>query len=357
MDDRGGMSGIIGWDLGGANIKRAHLDNGRVLDVAQIPCPALQDRTKFDAALAEAFQHVAAPALHAVTMTGELSDVFADRRDGVHYLVSLMVAASKGTPLVFYGGKFSGDKPGFLDATQAMRNALTVASANWHASAALAARHYKDGLLIDVGTTTTDLIPFRSGAPSAHGYTDGERLTEGELVYTGAVRTPVMAVAQEAPFRGRAQRIAAERFATMADVWRLTGDLPQDADPYLTPDLKGKSREESATRLARMLGRELGEAPLSEWVEIARHFAACQIGSLEDAARALISREGLGTNAAMIGAGCGRFMAEQLAKRLGHFYRDFADLIDCAPEAREMAAVCAPAVAVALLSPATRGPG
>ena len=115
MDDRGGMSGIIGWDLGGANIKRAQLENGRVLDVAQIPCPVLQDRTKFDAALAEAFQHVAAPALHAVTMTGELSDVFADRQDGVHYLVSLMVAVSKGTPIVFYGGKL-----GFLDAEQAV---------------------------------------------------------------------------------------------------------------------------------------------------------------------------------------------------------------------------------------------
>ena len=357
MDDRGGMSDIIGWDLGGANIKLAQLENGRVLDVAQIPCPALQDRTKFDAALAEAFKHVTAPALHAVTMTGELSDVFSDRQDGVHYLVSLMVAASQGTPLVFYEGKVSGGKPGFLDAAQAMRNALSVASANWHASAALVARRHTDGLLIDVGTTTTDLIPFRSGLPSAHGYTDGERLTEGELVYTGAVRTPVMAVAQEAPFRGRAQRIAAERFATMADVWRLTGDLPQNADPYPTPDLKGKSREESAARLARMLGRELDEAPLSEWVEIARHFAACQLGTLEDAARTLIAREGLGTDAVVIGAGCGRFMAEQLAKRLGHLYRDFADLIDGAPETREMAAVCAPAVAVALLSPATREPG
>ncbi len=356
MDDRGGMSSIIGWDLGGANIKLAHLENGRVLDVAQIPCPVLQDRTKFDAALAEAFKHVAAPALHAVTMTGELSDVFSDRQDGVHYLVSLMVAGAAGTPLVFYGGKFSGGKPGFLDAAQAKRQALDVASVNWHVSAALAARQHADGLLIDVGTTTTDLIPFRSGVPSARGYTDGERLTEGELVYTGAVRTPVMAVAQEAPFRGRVQRIAAERFATMADVWRLTGDLPQNADPYPTPDLKGKSREESAARLARMLGRELDEAPLSEWVEIARHFAACQLETLEDAARALIAREGLGAKAPVIGAGCGRFMASRLAKRLGHFYRDFADLIDCAPETREMVAVCAPAVAVALLSPATREP-
>ena len=74
--------------------------------------------------------------------------------------------------------------------------------------------------------------------------------TEGELLYTGVVRTPVMAVAQTAPFSGRMQRIAAERFATMADVWRLTGDLPGDADPYPTADQRGKSatRERGAAR-------------------------------------------------------------------------------------------------------------
>ena len=71
--------------------------------------------------------------------------------------------------------------------------------------------------------------------------TDGERLTQGELVYTGVVRTPVMAIAHTAPFMGRMQRIAAERFATMADVWRLTGDLPDDADPYPAADQRGKS--------------------------------------------------------------------------------------------------------------------
>jgi uncharacterized hydantoinase/oxoprolinase family protein len=90
---------------------------------------------------------------------------------------------------------------------------------------------------------------------AAQGYTDGERLAERELVYTGVVRTPVMAVARSAPFKGRMQGVAAERFATMADVWRLLGALPAGADPYPTPDLKGKSTQESATRLARMLGR------------------------------------------------------------------------------------------------------
>ena len=167
-----------------------------------------------------------------------------------------------------------------------------MASANWHASAALLAQSFPDGLFVDAGTTTTDLIPLKSGAPAALGYTDGERLAEGELVYTGVVRTPVMAVARTAPFKGRTQRIAAERFATMADVWRLMGELPADADPYPAADLRGKSAEESAARLARMLGRDASEAGLlADWIDVAGHFAACQVAEIEAAAAPAHGRE------------------------------------------------------------------
>jgi hypothetical protein len=54
----------------------------------------------------------------------------------------------------------------------------------------------------------------------------------------------------------------------------------------------------------------------------------------------------------VVGAGCGRFIARLVAERLGRPYVDFAEAIDVAPEAREMAARCAPAVAVALLASA-----
>ncbi len=164
---------------------------------------------------------------HAVTMTGELSDVFAGRDEGVAYLVAMMRNAVGAMRLSIYAGS-----AGFLEPDLAAARAPEVASANWHASAVLAAAHCRDGLLVDMGTTTTDLVPLKAAAPASRGITDGERLTEGELLYTGVVRTPVMAVAREAPFKGRAQRIAAERFATMADVYRLTGELSDDADPY-----------------------------------------------------------------------------------------------------------------------------
>jgi probable H4MPT-linked C1 transfer pathway protein len=338
------MTAVIGWDLGGANLKLARVEAGRVAQVAQVPCPTRQDVSKFDAALEEALRVCPAEAVHAVTMTGELSDVFADRAEGVAYLVDMMRSATDGEAL-FYGGS-----AGFLDCIRAVERSTEVASANWHASAAFVAQSVPDALFIDIGTTTTDLIPLTGGLVAARGYSDGQRLAEGELIYSGAVRTPVMAVARTAPFKGRMQGIAAERFATMADVWRLLGALPADADPYSTPDLKGKTTQESAARLARMIGRDLDDAGLLALIDLARYFAECQLAAIEAEALTLTLREALAADAPVIGAGCGRFMARQIAEGLGRPYRDFAELIDCGPETRETAAVCAPAVAVSLLA-------
>ncbi len=342
------MTRVLGWDIGGANVKAALAEHDRIGRVVQLPCPALADPNKFDAAVAAAGALFPAAELHAVTMTGELSDVFSDRRQGVAYLIALMQKMAEGAPVLIYAGA-----PGLRKPQAALEQPLKVASANWHAAATLLARKYTETLFIDVGTTTTDLLPIKRGCVSARGFTDAERLTEGELIYCGVVRTPVMAIAQTVPFRGRVQRIAAERFATMADVFRLTGELSEDADPFPTADQRGKSAEESAGRLARMLGRDAGDAAHGEWVAVAEHLAEAQIAMIEEAARNLCKRENLSPDAPIIGSGCGRFIAEDIAGRLGRRFADFSEAFDVAPDAREMAARCAPAVAVALLSGAS----
>ena len=103
------MASVMGWDLGGANLKLARIEGGRAERVAQIPCPIRQDVSKFDAALEEALNLCPPHAAHAVTMTGELSDVFANRAEGVGYLVDMMRNSTDGEAL-FYGAKL-----GFLD--------------------------------------------------------------------------------------------------------------------------------------------------------------------------------------------------------------------------------------------------
>jgi (4-(4-[2-(gamma-L-glutamylamino)ethyl]phenoxymethyl)furan-2-yl)methanamine synthase len=99
-----------------------------------------------------------------------------------------------------------------------------------------------------------------------------------------------------------------------------------------------------------MLGRDLNDAGLLGMIDVARHFAACQVAEIETASEALFSREAMAPDAPVIGAGCGRFIARQVAQTLGRPYYDFAELIECEPAARDMAAVCAPAVAVGLLA-------
>ena len=126
--------------------------------------------------------------------------------------------------------------------------AAEIASANWLASAQFAARRCGDGVFVDMGSTTTDIVALRGDRVQAQGMSDAERLASNELVYTGIVRTPVMAVVQRVPFNGAMQRIAAEHFATMADVHRLRGHLDEAHDMAETADGAGKSPVDSARR-------------------------------------------------------------------------------------------------------------
>jgi probable H4MPT-linked C1 transfer pathway protein len=336
---------VTGWDVGGAHLKVVQLDGaGQVRAALQLPCPLWQGMDRLELALAAAQPQLLPSQRHAITMTGELVDLFADRAEGVRRLSEAMAAALRPAALGIYAGDL-----GFLPPQQAADHAEAVASANWHASVRFAAARSAEGVLIDVGSTTTDIVPFAGGRVAAAGYTDAERLACEELVYTGVTRTPVMAIAAEVPFAGQRQRLMAEYFATAADLHRLVGRLPEGADQHATADGRGRSDAESAGRLARMLGRDAGAAPLEAWRQLAAHLVARQLRSLEDALDRTLSRGLIGAQAPVVGAGVGRYLARDLADRAGRPYRDFAELVAGPHELRDRAAGYAPAAAVAAL--------
>jgi probable H4MPT-linked C1 transfer pathway protein len=334
---------IIGWDVGGAHLKAARVEKGRVAAVVQLPCTLWLGLEHLDRALGEALARLGAADAHAVTMTGELVDLFPDRADGVRRLSSLL--GERLPDVRIWAGPL-----GFLSSERAREEPRAVASANWLASVGWAARRLEQGLFADMGSTTTDLVPFANGQSRHRGVTDAERLAEAELVYTGAVRTPLMAVAQSISFRGRPHGVMAEYFATIADAHRLRGALPDGLDLHETADRRGKSVEESAARLARMVGCDLEDASMAEWRLLAGAFARRQMEQLVAAAERVLSHRDLEPDAPLVGAGAGRFLLRGLAAALGRTYRDFAELVEGAPEAREEAAISAPAAAVALLA-------
>jgi probable H4MPT-linked C1 transfer pathway protein len=177
-----------------------------------------------------------------------------------------------------------------------------------------------------------------------------ERLATGELVYTGVVRTPLAAIAPEVPFGGQRVGVMAEYFATAADAHRLAGTLPEGADLHATADNRGKSVPESRARLARMIGMDAGAASESAWRGLAEAFIRRQIASIEVALERVLSGSDLRAEAPVIGAGTGRFLAAEIARRFGRPHRDFGDSITATkPELCSLASDIAPAVAVALL--------
>ncbi|MEO8157326.1 MAG: hydantoinase/oxoprolinase family protein [Betaproteobacteria bacterium] len=336
----------LGWDIGGAHLKAAAVDRrGRVVQVQQLPCPLWLGLEHLDHAIAVTLADLPAAGLHAVTMTGELTDFFRNRDEGVKLILARFAKQVPADRTHVYAGP-----AGFLTPRNAAQNTGAVASANWGASAELVAGLLADALFVDVGSTTTDLVPIRDGVMRIRGFGDADRLACEELVYTGVVRTPVMALAQRIPFEGRWIPAMAEYFATMADVYRLTGELPEDADQLPAADNGGKSVRDSARRLARMIGRDLESAPLAHWRQCARQLADLQLWQIQQACERVLSRTVAVDRSPVVGAGTGRFLARKLAVRLGRRYRDFDALIHTAPDAASWASSCAPAVAVALLA-------
>lgn len=337
------MTTTAGLDVGGAHLKVALVADGRTLAVEQIVCPLWQGLDKLETALAHAAPLLSRASRFAATMTGELSDLFPDRRTGVETLIARLTQ-ELGDDVRFWMGPL-----GFGCAETARRHPGDVGSTNFLASAALVARHLTDALLIDFGSTTADILPIMGGAVAARGLTDADRQTTGELVYTGFTRTAVMAVADEAPFRGAWVGLAREYLATMADVRRILGVNLSGIDLHATADGKGTSRAESTTRLARMLGRDAGDGTEQDWRTAAAYVRELQLRSIHDGAVRVLSAVPLATEAPIITAGIGAGEVHEIARRLGRPAMDFANLVDPFADCRMLATGCAPAVAVAHL--------
>jgi probable H4MPT-linked C1 transfer pathway protein len=340
------MTTVVGWDIGGANLKAARVDGqAGPATVIEQAFPMWRDHARLPAALVEMAERIGPCSAMAVTMTAELADCFATKRAGVAFVLDAFAAAFPKLEPSVYGvdGRFH-------PVIQARARPLLVAAANWRASAALVARSFTDALFIDVGSTTTDLIPIVDGAVAVRGRTDTTRLRSGELVYTGVLRTPICAIVDHPPFRGRRCRVAAELFAVAADAYRWLGRIDETGYSCDTPDGRGSSRAESGARLARMICADL-EALTDEGVTaIAEHILNAQIRQVAGGIRQVIERLGPRRPRTAVIAGQGAFLARLAAEGCDLQTRDLAD--ELGPEA----AKAAPAAAVAYLLTETLDP-
>jgi (4-(4-[2-(gamma-L-glutamylamino)ethyl]phenoxymethyl)furan-2-yl)methanamine synthase len=338
-----GKSIIAGFDVGGAHLKVTRAENGRIVQAATIAMPLWLGLDKLTSALREASAVYAGADIHAFTMTGELADIFPSRDAGIATLLQLISQHFTSGDNLIYAGR-----SGFVGAGQAARLRGDIASANWHATASLVAQLVGDALFVDMGSTTTDIIPVRDGTVAGEGYTDAERLMTGELVYTGFTRTFLFGVASSAPVRGRMTPLMNEYFASIADAHRVMGVLDEKDDKHASADGMEKTPEASMARLARIVGRDATDLSPAEWLDVARWFSEQQLRTVHDAAFRVAG--GLAEDAPIVAAGAGRWQIRRLAERMKRRLIDFADIIPADDAARNEASSAAPAAAVALLA-------
>ncbi len=318
------MIPVLGLDIGGANLKAAHTGGA-----ASRPFALWKRPHDLAAALQELVAGLPPADRVAVTMTGELCDCFATRRDGVRHILDAVATVFAPERVRVY--RTDGH---FVTWTEAHADPLPAAAANWLALATFAGRFAPDGpaLLADVGSTTTDLVPLRDGRPVPAARTDPERLKAGELVYTGVRRTPACALLGAGG--------AAEFFATTLDVYLLLQRIADDPDDTDTADGRPATHEYAHARLARMLCGDAETITRNKTLSLAKRLALVQQQMLDRAARRIAVEHG--PPRALVVSGAGEFLARaafagfdgpvvSLAERLG-------------PE--RSAAACAYAVAV-----------
>lgn len=332
----------LGLDVGGANLKLAGSDGSLARSVG---FPLWQRRAELEEALRRLLADAPQAPL-AVTMTGELADCYATKAEGVAHILEAVTAAAGARSLRAYA--VDGE---LIPFEQATRCPLLVAAANWHALAAWAARFAAGPtLLIDIGSTTTDLIPLVEGRPAARGRNDPERLVASELVYTGVCRSPVCALVRSLPWRGASCPTAQELFATTRDAYLTSGDLPEDGEDCSTADGRPATRETARDRLARQICADRTMFDEADAQAAAQEIQEAQLARLGIAARNVLSRLPSPV-ATVILSGQGEFLARRLLDAL----RIKPSVVSLAERLGRERSRVAPAYALAVLA-AERGP-
>ncbi len=297
---------VVGLDIGGANIKSADSDGA----AKSVSFELWKTPELLKASLQELMSAYQQPDVVAVTMTGELADCFQTKAEGVDQILAATELAVDPLPVIVWqtGAEF-------LNTETAREFPLLVAAANWHGLATWLGQMISDqaGILIDIGSTTTDIIPLENGIPVPAGLTDVERLLSGELVYTGGRRTPVAMIEQAVPLRGYQCPLAAENFATALDLYLLLEERVEDRNDTDTANGKPATQHDAYDRIARSVCCDTSELTKSEVIAIASYLAEQQQKQITQALNQVLEKMDKMPTTVLI-SGSAVFLAEKIIR-------------------------------------------
>ncbi|MEX2684708.1 MAG: hydantoinase/oxoprolinase family protein [Candidatus Sigynarchaeota archaeon] len=330
---------LLGMDIGGANIKCASIP---LKDADQLNKASstkhffpLWEKTvhELSAQLARVVDEHVASARNILdntktvtiytcaSITGELSDAFSSKKEGIECITSCLSEAlvspkNKRQGFAIMRPRFVTTNGTLLSEDGARSNHRAVSAANWYATAAWVGSFEPDCILIDCGSTTTDIIPIANGKPATKGLTDIERLRHGELVYTGVLRATIPSIAHAVPVHGELIPISFEKFALMADVHLILGNITREQYDCDTADGRPNTIEDSKKRLARIVCEDAAELGDDVILNMARFLAQEQVRMVQNGLEKVTRQYDRTLTCVLTGVGEG-FLAMQAARQAG----------------------------------------
>lgn len=334
----------LALDIGGANIKVA---DGCGF-AASYPFALWKNSERLEGELRRIVSESPESDHLIATMTGELADCFETKQEGVSRILSAFQKSADGRHTRVYVSDGS-----IVTPVVAERRYVETAASNWHALSRFAGRFMELGpaLLIDVGSTTSDMIAFRDGLPLHSGRTDTQRLISGELCYTGVERSPICSLVSSVPYRDHLCPIAQELFATTQDVYVISGELKEDRAAHFTADGRPATKTHARARLARSICVDTEHFNHRDAIAIAQSVAEAQSEYLAAAMEKLISRQDQPPTSAVL-TGHGEFLARRALQSLG---LDVA-VISLTQQLGKAISRCATAHALAVIAQEMAGP-
>lgn len=288
---------MIGIDIGGANLKVVD-ENGAHIHY----CPLWKETP-----VREILKGYSSADNAAVVMSGELADCFASKQEGIEFICAAVRDIFPNA--IFYGtdGQFH---------TKPVRE---LAAANWLVMADVLRHRYPTSLLVDMGSTTTDVIPLNAW-DTLKGQTDYTRLKNDLLLYYGLLRTPISSLVRLVSLDGAAVRVSTEYFACAGDAHTLLRLISPDQYTTASPDGCSPSRDHCMRRMARMVCADVDEIGEDRILQIARTYVYEEQEIITHAVRGVQDRYGC-TDILTVGVGSGLLAswlnAYDLAKEMG----------------------------------------
>jgi probable H4MPT-linked C1 transfer pathway protein len=341
---------VLGLDIGGANTKAALLriqegtiqELGTVLEYFPV---WKKDKEKLPEVLRKLKKGLVKSAVLdgvGVTITAELSDAYMTKKEGINHVLDCVTQVFRKTPIFILDVEAN-----LLQIKEARKKTLKVASANWAATGWMTSQLIKNCIVVDVGSTTTSIIPVINGKLVAEGRTDLEKLHNGELVYSGTLRTNVATIVNSIPVHEKITRISSELFAQSGDVHLLLDNIREKEYTTETCDGRGKTRREAAARLTRVVCADIDMLNDQDIVDMAQFVYDQQVDQITRSLKQVSERIRPLTQERIriVVTGLGRnFLARKAAEKAG-----FMDIIDMREFLGVDATVVSTSVGVALM--------